>query len=88
MGKREGGRQSPQAWREFRIGGDGVSRPVCNEWIDAREDYGEERTILLGMSDGSILVVVYSEREERVRLISARRATKNEQDIYYRENGS
>lgn len=58
------------------------------EWIDDREDYGEERTILLGMADGTILVVVYTERESRIRLISARRATKNEQDIYYHENGA
>jgi uncharacterized protein len=62
--------------------------PFGIEWIDDREDYGEVRTILLGTADGSILVVVYTERESRIRLISARRATKNEQDRYYRENGS
>ena len=62
--------------------------PFAVEWIDDREDYGEERTILLGMADGSILVVVYTERENRIRLISARRATKNEQDIYHSKNGA
>lgn len=62
--------------------------PFAVEWIDDRQDYGEERTVLLGMADGSILIVVYTERESRIRLISARRATKNEQDIYYSENGS
>ena len=62
--------------------------PFGIEWIDDREDYGEVRTILLGMADGTILVVVYTQRETRIRLISARRATKNEQDTYYRENGS
>ena len=62
--------------------------PFGIEWIDEREDYGEVRTVLLGMADGTILVVVYTERETRIRLISARRATKNEQDTYYRENGS
>ena len=62
--------------------------PSGIEWIDEREDYGEVRTVLLGMADGTILVVVYTERETRIRLISARRATKNEQDTYYRKNGS
>jgi uncharacterized protein len=62
--------------------------PFAVEWIDDREDYGEERAVLLGVADGSILVVVYTERESRIRLISASRATKNEQDIYYSENGS
>lgn len=62
--------------------------PFAVEWIDDREDYGEERTILLGQADGSILVVVYTERDERIRLISARKALENEKDIYYRENGA
>jgi uncharacterized DUF497 family protein len=62
--------------------------PLGIEWTDDREGYGEVRTILLAMADGSILVVVYTERESRIRLISARRATRYEQDRYYRENGA
>ena len=61
--------------------------PFGIEQIDDREDCGEVRTVLLGMADGTILVVVYTERETRIRLIPARRATKNEQDSYYRKNG-
>ena len=57
-----------------------------SEWIDLRDDYGEERIILLGMVGNHLLNVLYTEREERIRIISARRETKNEQDIYYREN--
>ena len=60
--------------------------PFAVEWIDLREDYGEERIILLGMVNNQVLNVVYTEREERIRIISARWATKNEQDIYYRQN--
>lgn len=56
------------------------------EWIDEREDYGEERFILRGISQGLLLVVVYTERDERIRIISARRATKYEQETYYRQN--
>jgi uncharacterized DUF497 family protein len=41
---------------------------------------------MLGMCDGVILHVTYTERGEHIRLISARRAEKHEQDDYDREN--
>lgn len=56
------------------------------EWIDDRETYDEERINILGMCEGVLLHVTYTERGERIRLISARRAEKHEQDHYYREN--
>jgi uncharacterized protein len=56
------------------------------EWIDEREDYGEERSILLGMVGGQLLYVAYTERGPNIRIISARRATCHEQDIYFRQN--
>jgi uncharacterized protein len=48
--------------------------------ISIREERaGEERWISIGMDSlGRILVVVYTWREERVRLISARPATRRE----------
>ena len=70
----------------FELAAKAFVDPLAIEWIDEREDYGEERTILLGMADGTILVVVYVERDERIRLISARRAIRDEENIYYREN--
>ena len=60
--------------------------PFAVEWIDKRAVYGEERVVLLGMSGGQILSVVYTERGETIRIISARRATKHEKDNYYSEN--
>jgi len=60
--------------------------PFAVEWIDLREAYGEERIILLGTNGDQLLTVVYTERAERIRIISARRATKDEQDHYYRQN--
>jgi uncharacterized DUF497 family protein len=60
--------------------------PFAIERIDERENYGEERVNLLGMCDGVILHVTYTERGDRIRIISARRAEKHEQDDYYREN--
>lgn len=45
----------------------------------------EDRYITIGMIDevAYIVMVVYTEREEAVRLISARMATKQEGRIYY-----
>ena len=56
------------------------------EWIDDREDYGEERINLLGMCEGALLHVTYTIRGERIRVISTRRAERHEQDHYFREN--
>ncbi|MGC2238162.1 MAG: BrnT family toxin [Pyrinomonadaceae bacterium] len=43
----------------------------------------ENRFIDIGMSDKNrILVIVYTEREERIRIISVRKATKTEQKLY------
>ncbi|MGO8942871.1 MAG: BrnT family toxin [Syntrophobacteraceae bacterium] len=56
------------------------------ERIDDRENYGEERVNLIGMCEGAILHVTYTEHGDRIRIISARRATKHEQEDYYREN--
>ncbi len=57
------------------------------EWIDDRENYGEERVNLLGMCDGMIIHVTYTERGECIRIISARRAGKDEQEHYYHNDG-
>jgi uncharacterized DUF497 family protein len=62
--------------------------PFGVERVDDREDYGEERINLLGMSGGVIFHVTYTERDDRIRMISARRAVKHEQEDYYRENAS
>ena len=57
------------------------------EWIDDREDYGEERFVILGMSqEEGLLYVVYTEREQNIRIISARRVTQYEEDEYFRQN--
>ena len=50
--------------------------------IDNRVDYGETRWISLGDLNGKIVILVYTETVNNVRLISARRATKNEENIY------
>jgi len=57
------------------------------ERLDDREDYGEERFVIIGMAEGHVvLYVAYTEREGRIRIISARRAMQNEQDDYFQKN--
>ena len=57
------------------------------ERIDDREDYGEERIVMTAMAEGNVLLtVVYTERRGRIRVISARRATKREQNDYFTQN--
>lgn len=61
--------------------------PFAIEVIDPLSDeYGEERVLITGRAQSLILVVVYTERDEHIRIISARRATKAEYDEYYRQN--
>ena len=51
--------------------------------IDDREDYGERRFISLGaISREATFVVVHTERGNRVRLISARKASRIERKVY------
>ena len=54
--------------------------------LDEREDYGEERFLLIGMAESQLVSVIYTPRQGRFRLITARRATKDEQDHYLTQN--
>jgi uncharacterized protein len=58
------------------------------EEVDALVNYSEERVIRTGMAAGLLLTVVYTERDDCIRIISARKATSHEQDDYHRENPS
>ena len=72
----------------FEQGAKAIADPFAVEWIDDRENYGEERVNLLGMCDSALLHVTYTERGERIWIISARRAERHEQDYYFRENSA
>ena len=52
------------------------------ETQDLREDYREERFITLGEIENRLYVVVYTVRNEVIRLISARKANQREQRKY------
>jgi uncharacterized DUF497 family protein len=53
------------------------------EQLDFSGDHTEERWDVLGRVEQTILFVVYTQRGQRIRLISARRATRNEQRSYW-----
>jgi uncharacterized DUF497 family protein len=47
----------------------------------------ESRFIIVGRSKrGRLLVVAYAERSDAIRIISAREATRHEQEVYAEEN--
>jgi uncharacterized DUF497 family protein len=51
---------------------------------DGRFDYGEERFITVGMLHGRVVVLIHTERRNSIHLISMRKATKHEQEIYFK----
>ena len=53
------------------------------ERIDDRYDYGEERIAVIGRSAGRLLYVVYTWRGNARRIISARKAEKDERRVYH-----
>ena len=85
-------RKAETNWRDhgvtFAQGANAIADPFAVEWIDDRENYGEERVNLLGMCEGALSHVTYTERGERIWIISARRAERHEQDHYFRENST
>jgi uncharacterized protein len=61
------------------------SDPFALELLDDRFDYGEDRFILIGMSGSGVLFVVWTERTNKHRIISARKATRDEADAYFKD---
>jgi uncharacterized DUF497 family protein len=52
---------------------------------DDRYSYGEQRFITFGLLQGRIVAVVHTDRDDSIRIISARKATKYEQRTYLTE---
>ncbi len=54
---------------------------------DPDHSIGESRYVIIGLSRfGQLLVVAHTDREEKIRIISARKATRQEKRFY--EEGS
>ena len=52
--------------------------------IEDPDSRGEQRFVTLGLDAlGRVLVIIHTQREERTRLISARKASRGEADRYH-----
>jgi uncharacterized DUF497 family protein len=49
---------------------------------DKRRDYGERRLIALGEYDGDVIRVVFTERGETIRIITAWKASRHDRQEY------
>jgi uncharacterized protein len=50
---------------------------------DDREDYGEQRWVTLGLLGVKVVVIVHTETEAEIRVISMREADKDEQLLFF-----
>ena len=57
---------------------------TANIFEDDTEDYGEERFVGFGFAGNKIHCIVYTMRDGNVRVISLRRATRQEAEDYVR----
>jgi uncharacterized protein len=75
-------------WRKhevrFEHAAEACEAPHALIELDDGEDYGEDRFILIGQAAGGVLTVVYTERTDRIRIISAREANDYERRDYRR----
>lgn len=52
---------------------------------DERFSYSEQRLVTFGLLQGRVVAIVHTEREDITRIISARKANKYEQRIYFKQ---
>jgi uncharacterized DUF497 family protein len=67
----------------FRIASRVFDDPLVLIEQDDSEDYGESRYLAIGFIEGLLVTVAYTERSDRIRIISARKANGNEQRAYH-----
>jgi hypothetical protein len=51
---------------------------------DKRENYGEQRWVTLGMWRDKVVVIVHTESEDEIHVISMREADKDERLLFFR----
>jgi uncharacterized DUF497 family protein len=54
----------------------------CLTWVDDRQDYGEIREISIGMVDDDCFIVVHTQRDDTIRLITAWKGGQNDREKY------
>ncbi len=51
--------------------------------LDTRKDYGEKRFITTGLLEGRVVMVVWTKRGDKHRIISMRKANEREQKRFW-----
>lgn len=54
-------------------------------FLDERYDYGETRFLSFGLLWGEVVAIVHLETDEVIRVISIRKASKDEEETYFKE---
>ena len=54
---------------------------------DCRVDYDEQRMIGIGLLNGLVVLIVHVESDDEIRIISMRKADRDETSLYYRNIG-
>ncbi len=77
--------KSEKSRRERGLGFDSVTvvfEGPTLEWCDIRQEWGEARVVAVGLVDGIVLAVVYTDRADVRRILSARRARRKERELW------
>jgi uncharacterized protein len=62
---------------------DQVFEGVTFTYEDDRIAYAEQRFVTLGSLDGTLVSIVHEEQADHIHVISMRKATKHEREIYF-----
>ncbi len=81
-----------EAKRRSNVARHGIDFVSVNELFDGltitisddRFAYDEERFVTFGILNGRVLAVVHTESESSIRIVSVRKANKNEQENFFR----
>jgi uncharacterized protein len=82
--------KAAQNWRDhgvsFEMAREAFRDAFAVEWVDSGQDPSEDRYAMIGMVENRLLFVAYAMRDERIRIISARKAEAFERRKYHDEN--
>lgn len=57
---------------------------VTLTYEDNRIDYKEQRFVTLGLLQDTVVSIVHTEQDDHIHVISMRKATKREREIYFK----
>ena len=67
------------------LDGEDVFSGETYSFLDDRFSYGETRYLTFGMLRGKVVAIIHTESDEAIRIISIRKARKNEEETYFKE---